>query len=408
MTEHKPTTAIYALTGQGLTLALRLRQALGGVCFAPRSLAGNEGGPQDAGPNAGPGGGLIGVPGDESGVAPGNGTPGDAPDGEFGGVRGFASLSALLHAQFGNFRQHIFIAATGIVVRCLAPLLAHKTVDPAVVVLDHKGEFVISLLAGHLGGANTLARRVAALTGGRAVITTATDTEGLPAVDLLAARAGLHIHNPEGIRVINAALLAGKHIALHDAEGWLWPGLTPAEQEHFQVLNAAQNLEDLADLTGLAAPYPPLPLLRVTWQAFTPPENCLGLIPPALCLGVGCRKGAAAREILDLVHAVCADNGLALAAIACLASADIKAAEPGLLEAAKVLGVPLRTFSAAELAAYPPQRISPKAASALGLPGVCEPAARCAARGGPLLVGKQTLGRVTLAVARRLPEATGQ
>ena len=136
------------------------------------------------------------------------------------------------------------------------------------------------------------------------------------------------------------------------------------------------------------------------------PENRLLLAPPALCLGVGCRRGAAASEVLDLVHKVCADSDLELKAVTCLASADLKADEAGLVEAARILGVPFLTFSADELAVYPPREISPKAASALGLPGVCEPAARCAARGGPLLVHKQTLGRVTLAVARRLPGQT--
>ena len=136
------------------------------------------------------------------------------------------------------------------------------------------------------------------------------------------------------------------------------------------------------------------------------PENRLFLAPPALCLGVGCRRGAAASEVLDLIHKVCADSDLELKAVTCLASADLKADEAGLVETARILGVPFLTFSADELAVYPPREISPKAASALGLPGVCEPAARCAARGGPLLVHKQTLGRVTLAVARRLPGQT--
>lgn len=362
MTDNSTFSAIYALTPQGLALGLRLRAVLGGVCFAPRALA------EEAGD----------------------------------GVQGFDSLPLLVKERFNLFRRHIFIAATGIVVRCLAPLLAHKAVDPAVVALDHKGEFVISLLSGHLGGANDLARRVAAVTGGRAVITTATDTEGLPAVDLLALRAGLHVYNPDAIRAANAALLAGKTVGLHDPEGWLGPRFTDAERGYFQIL------DDEAVLQAFIAAEPQTPWVRVSWRVMPLPENCLTLIPSALCLGVGCRRGVDAREILDLVRQVCAANGLAVEAVACLASAEIKADEAGLLEAAQTLGVPLHIFSAAELAVYPPLRVSTKAETALGLPGVCEPAARCAAEGGPLLVGKQILGRVTLAVAGRAPGAPGE
>ena len=409
--------AIYVLSPQGLALALRIRAALGGVCFAPRSLSGKPGsGP--AGPS-GPDGGE----GEEFRGTEQNKTP-----------QWFDSLPLLLEKQFGQFRQHIFIAAVGLVVRCISPLLAGKAVDPAVVALDHHGKFVISLLSGHLGGANELARQVAAITGGEAVITTATDAEGLPAPDLLALRAGLRVLNPEAIRVVNAALLSGQTLGLRDPEGWLRGCLTAQEAKYFEIIapedgameaaritaaDAAARAQPLAQAlrqppVSLTPPPPPIPpapptaQVRVDWRAAAAPENCLALIPPALCLGVGCRRGASAAEILELIHKTCADNALELKAVACLASTDLKADEAGLLEAARILSVPLLTFSPAELAVYPPAKVSPKAASALGLPGVCEPAARCAAQGGSLLLHKQTLGRVTLAVARRLPRAAGE
>ena len=322
----------------------------------------------------------------------GGGKENDGESWEGQGFEAFDSLPLLLEKQFHEFRQHIFIAATGLAVRCIAPLLAGKAVDPAVVALDHHGEFVVSLLSGHLGGANELARQVAAVTRGQAVITTATDVEGLPAPDLLALRAGLRVLNPAAIRVVNAALLAGKTIALQDPEGWLQDRLTEGEAQYFHCTNGDD-----------AVPLPAFPCVHVTWRKTAPSVNCLLLAPPALCLGVGCRRGVTASEVLDLIHKVCAESDLELKAVTCLASADLKADESGLVEAARVLGVPLLTFSAGELAAYPPAEISPKASSALGLPGVCEPAARCAAHGGPLLAHKQTLGRVTLAVARRLP-----
>ena len=354
MTTNSPSNspAIYALTARGLELALRLRAALGGVCFAPEALAG--------------------------GVAD---------------VRGFASLPELAAAEFNNFRQHIFISAAGIAVRCIAPLIADKTVDPAVLVLDQRGAFVVSLLSGHLGGANALAERVAALVGGTAVITTATDTEGLPAADLLAAREGLRIGNPEAIRAVNAALLAGERVGLYDPEAWLRGGMSAEELQHFELLADAEALDDFLAKTPQGA------VVRVSWEKIEASEACLCLIPPALCFGVGCRRGAGAEEVLALVRGACAAEGWDARAAACLASAEIKADEPGLVAAARELGVALRVFAAEELALYPPVEVSVKALEAVGLPGVCEPAARAAAGGGPLLAGKMIKGPVTLAVA---------
>ena len=111
--------------------------------------------------------------------------------------------------------------AAGIVVRGIAPYLQGKESDPAVVVVDEAGQFAISLLSGHLGGANELARRVAKVLGGTAVITTATDVHGLPALDVLAAAHGLIIENLAGVRPIHMALLGGRPVRVVDPEGFL-------------------------------------------------------------------------------------------------------------------------------------------------------------------------------------------
>ena len=131
-------------------------------------------------------------------------------------VKAFAAgqLSGFLKQQWDSFSAHIFISATGIAVRKIAPLLKTKTSDPAVVVCDENGTAAISLVGGHIAGANRLARKVAAITGGKAIITTATDTHNLVAFDELAARCGWQIRNPEKIKVFNAALLENRRIDL--------------------------------------------------------------------------------------------------------------------------------------------------------------------------------------------------
>ena len=133
-----------------------------------------------------------------------------------GDVETFSSggFSLALKQNWSLFKRHIFIMATGIVVRQIVNLLEDKTKDPAVVVCDEKGEYAISLLSGHIGGANRVAKFAASILGGKAVVTTATDVQGLTAFDELAAIQGWRVVNPENIKVLNAMLLEGKKIAV--------------------------------------------------------------------------------------------------------------------------------------------------------------------------------------------------
>lgn len=117
-----------------------------------------------------------------------------------------------LRAGFGRYDSLVCIMATGIVVRILAPLIVHKTSDPAVVVLDQKGKYAISLLSGHLGGANDLAREMAVISGGEAVITTATDVAGELSFDTFAKKYDMAIENIGQLKHISGALLSGKKV----------------------------------------------------------------------------------------------------------------------------------------------------------------------------------------------------
>ena len=128
----------------------------------------------------------------------------------------FSRLKDAVAEQWQRFDGHVFIMATGIVVRTSAEHLRHKTVDPAVVVCDEAGRFAISLVSGHVGGANTLAREVARITGGQSVITTATDVNRVPAIDVIAVENHLVIENSAAIKSVNMALLTGDRIAVHD------------------------------------------------------------------------------------------------------------------------------------------------------------------------------------------------
>ena len=131
-------------------------------------------------------------------------------------VTRFDHLKRAVAERFNHYNGHIFIMAAGIAVRMIAPLIRHKTKDPAVVVVDERGRHAISLLSGHIGGANTLARDTAHAIGGQAVITTATDVNDLPAIDEIATNKGLSIENPEAIKAVHMALLEGEKIRIFD------------------------------------------------------------------------------------------------------------------------------------------------------------------------------------------------
>lgn len=139
----------------------------------------------------------------------------------------FERLSAAVSEQFGRHDGHLFIMSTGIVVRMIAPLLRDKTVDPAVVVIDELGIHAISLVAGHIGGANALARRAAEAIDAVPVITTATDINQLPSIDTLACELGIAIENPGAIKHVSMAFLTGRPVRLHDPFGLVRDRLPP-------------------------------------------------------------------------------------------------------------------------------------------------------------------------------------
>ena len=124
----------------------------------------------------------------------------------------FQNLSETVHQEYDRYDGHIFIMSTGIVVRVIAPLIKSKVVDPAVVVVDDQVNHAISLLSGHLGGANDLTLKIADILGADPVITTATDVNRVPAIDVLAKEMDLQIENPRAIKTVNMALLKKENI----------------------------------------------------------------------------------------------------------------------------------------------------------------------------------------------------
>ena len=301
-------------------------------------------------------------------------------------------MATLLPQLFRRGHGLLCIMATGIVVRSLAPQIRSKALDPAVVVLDEAGQFVISLLAGHLGGANALTRQVATFLNATPVITTATDVNGLCAWDEAARLAGLAVEPLERIRTLNSLLLQGERIVLVDHERLIAGSFASAPGVDLARNFSAANRAGAAGRVFVTERLIP----QLEQQ-----EDLLLLRPRRLVLGIGCNRHTSKEEIAQAVEETLNNAWLSRLAVGRIATIAEKGNEDGLLAYAEELRLPLTTYSREELnSVRGPSPPSTHALAAVGAFGVCEPAALLAAEGGPLLIPKQKCGQVTVAVAR--------
>jgi cobalt-precorrin 5A hydrolase len=257
--------------------------------------------------------------------------------------------------------------------------------------MDDAGKFAISLLSGHLGGANELASRSAFVTGAREVITTATDANGLPSFDMLAKDHGWEIEDLARVKLLNSLLLDGEEIAVTDSTGLVRP--------YFHGRGRLVFYE-----TFVAALRSSAKGLLIVANSIVPPqlqsERLLVLRPKNLVLGIGCNSGTEAAEIEEVVAANLKRLFLSIRSVRCIATAAAKRDEAGLHAFAGKYALPVFTYESAELnAVEAPSPPSAHALEAIGATGVAEPAALLASHGGHLILKKVKSGNVTLAIA---------
>ena len=288
---------------------------------------------------------------------------------------GFLPLTKdVYRTAFSAMDALIFIGACGIAVRGIAPYAASKKTDPAVLCIDEKLQFVIPLLSGHIGGANDLARRLAAALDAFAVITTATDVNGRFAADAWAAKNGCAISSmPLAKRVAAEILerdvpLVSEFPIVGTLPGGIAKGRTGA----------------LGILIGI--------------RTDSPFEETLRLVPRLLHVGIGCRKGISAAAVETAVETVFSAHHLDLNAVKGIYSIDLKQREEGLLAACAAHGWPAAFYTAEELKAVAGEfSESPFVQGVTGVGNVCERAALLGA--DELLVKKTAVDGVTVAVA---------
>ena len=289
--------ALFCLTPSGVALARRLHAALPMTCYTRETLV-------------------------EPGFLPFDG-----------------SFAHTVQQAFTRYPALIFIGATGIAVRVLAPLLVDKLSDPAVVVIDERGQHVISLLSGHVGGANALARELAAILGVKPVITTATDVNDVAALDTLACQLNGRIDDfRTAVKTVNQMLVSQQRVGLWWDEEFS-DELSRCDRRGFisvADLNALPELDALVCIT-LRAALPELPLPH--WK----------LVPRRVVAGIGCRRGTPCGQISELLHRQLALQGLDPLALKAIGSIVLKQDELGLIQLASDLDVPFEIFSVAAL-----------------------------------------------------------
>ena len=250
-----------------------------------------------------------------------------------------------------NFRQGkvlLFIGACGIAVRAIAPHIGGKDTDPAVLVMDEKGRHVIPILSGHLGGANDWACRIARMTGAEAVLTTATDTQSMFAVDLFAKRNGLQIDDLKKAKHFSARLLAERKgtLVLPDEyeQDLTFEGQEPPELE---VRSSGEKLREERTPESDDPEQKSFEEGNVfTVSPAVSADGALHLIPRCIILGMGCRKGKSGQELEQFALDTLQELGLDRRAVCAISSIDVKKSEPGLLSLAGSLGVPFETYDA--------------------------------------------------------------
>ena len=290
---------------------------------------------------------------------------------------GFATYEGSLPGFVGGLFDRealIFVGAAGIALRAVAPYVASKKSDPAVLCMDEAARYVIPLLSGHIGGANALARRLAAALDATPVVTTATDVNDRFSVDTWATEHGMAITSMVLAKRVSAEIL------VRDVPFW-------SDADRPDTLAGGLVWSDSGEL-GICA----------SVHDVKPFDDTLLLVPRVLHIGVGCRRGTPAEAIEAAILKILAEYKLRPEAVARVASIDVKANEAGLLECCRSHGWPIRFYSAAQLNAVQGSfSKSEFVKNTVGVDNVCERAA--AASGGEIIVKKTAMNGVTAAVA---------
>ncbi|WP_274307237.1 cobalt-precorrin 5A hydrolase [Solibacillus daqui] len=306
------------------------------------------------------------------------------------------TVRLLLPALFKQYKAMILIISLGAVVRMIAPILEDKKTDPAVLVVDDKGQFVISVLSGHIGGANALTHEFAQAIHAAPIITTASDVQKTIPVDLFGARFGWVWDSEGKLTPVSASVVNEEHVAIvqetGEADWWMHDTPMPA------TLN-------IYETTAAAIAAQPHATLLITDRIIDQHEQVLlenGVIyrPKSLVLGMGCNRGTSAEEIEACIDATLAELKLSKKSVKAIATIDLKKDEQGFIDVTAKNHWQFVTYSPQELNEMPLSNPSETVFKYTGAYGVSEPAALRYANANSWVLEKKKSGNVTISVAR--------
>lgn len=307
-----------------------------------------------------------------------------------------ADLAAEVKRLFKSYKGLAFIMAAGIVVRLIAPLVKDKRRDPAVVVLDEGGQYVISLLSGHAGGANDLADTLAGLIGAQPVITTASDVQDTLAVDTIASRLGCLVEDYNEAKKVTAAIVNDESVSAYsdidDETLDARLGRVPGNLHFYDSMDEVVDSE--RDAALIITPF------AISDELYLALRPVAVLRPRVLVVGIGCNRGTSEAEINRLFVKTFKEYGLSPLSVRNIATVSDKRDEMGLLAFSKKYKLKIEFISKTRLlTAATPSGPSEKVFKNLGVYGVCEPAALLSAGAETLLVAKKKSKNATIAVA---------
>ncbi|MGG4444717.1 cobalt-precorrin 5A hydrolase [Brevibacillus fortis] len=316
-------------------------------------------------------------------------------DEEARGIQLFSnSVRMLFPSLWPAYKGLIIIISLGAVIRMIAPLLEDKKKDPGVVVVDDRGENVISVLSGHLGGANELAREVAAVMEARPIITTASDVQKTIPVDLFGRRFGWEWDSAEKLTPVSASVVNEERVAVINESGerdW-WMHDTPMPP----------SIKEYATIAEARADQPQAALV-VSHRLLAPEEQSIldnGVLyrPKVIVLGMGCNRGTSAEEIEAVIKETLDELQFSIKSVKALATIELKKDEAGLIAVCEKYGWPFVWYSPEELNQVEISDPSDTVFKFTGAYGVSEPAAKLYAGTGELVLTKKKSGNATISV----------
>lgn len=240
-------------------------------------------------------------------------------------------IKAIMENLWQEYDGLIFISATGIATRFIAPFIEHKTKDPAIIVIDDQGKFVISLLSGHLGGANEITETISRRINGIPVITTASDNRGFDSIDIFAKNNNYYMEDMKSITKLSSMMVNGKTI------GFFTEDKKIINYQNIKILNNLNNVQDMDGLIIVSSQIVETEKLKNIPYTILRPKN--------INIGIGCRKGIKGKRIIEAIEESLSTINISNKSIKSMGTVEVKKNEQGIINAAKYYNCPLKIFT---------------------------------------------------------------